>query len=506
MRPAFFACLKQYSRGKFVKDLTAGIIVGIIALPLSIALGIASGVSPERGMVTAIIGGFLVSMLGGCNVQIGGPTGAFVVIVAGAIAKYGTDGLIMATLMAGVMLILAGILRFGKLLEFIPYPVVSGFTSGIAVVIFSTQVGDFLGLKTGPVPAEFLHKWAAYFHAIGTTTWQTLVIGAFTLAVILLWPRINRRIPGTLIAILAATFIAFLLPQADTIGTRFAEISASFPAPSLPAWSVAKAVALLPTALTIAFLAGVEWLLSATVADGMTGSLHDPNMELVGQGVANIGSALFGGIPVTGALARTAANIKNGGRSPMAGIVHSAALLLILLVGMPYVKYVPMSALAAVLMVVAYNMGEWGYFREMKHLPKSDCAVFLTAFLLTVVLDLVMAIGAALVLAAVLVLVRLKNMVGMQAVPVQDGIIRMKVEGPLFFVAAQKLRAMPQSQREGLNKLLLDLQGVPFMDASALKALESLKESAARQGIALQLENLQKQPHTLLVRNGFELV
>jgi SulP family sulfate permease len=505
MRSAFFTSLKQYSRDKFVKDLTAGAIVGIIALPLSIALGIASGVSPEKGLVTAIVGGFIVSLLGGCNVQIGGPTGAFVVIVAGVIARHGIDGLIMATMMAGVVLILAGVLRFGKLLEFIPYPVVSGFTSGIAVVIFSTQVGDFFGLKTGPVPAEFLDKWGAYFHAVSTISWQTLLIGAFTLAVILLWPKINRRIPGTLIAILAATFIAFLLPQADTIGSRFTEISTTFPAPVLPAWSLAKSISLLPTALTIAFLAGMESLLSATVADGMTGSRHDPNMELVGQGMANIGSALFGGIPVTGALARTAANIKNGGRSPVSGIVHSVALLLILLVGMPYVKYVPMAALAAVLMMVAYNMGEWEYFREMKHLPKSDCAVFLTAFCLTIVLDLVMAIGAALILAAVLVLIRLKNMVGMQAENVEDGVMRMKVEGPLFFVAAQRLREMPQSKREEMNTLLLDLQGVPFMDASALKALVALKESAGKQGIALRIENLQTQPHTLLTRNGFEL-
>lgn len=505
MKPAVFASLKQYSREKFVKDLTSGIIVAIIALPLSIALGIASGVSPEKGLVTAIVGGFLVSLLGGCNVQIGGPTGAFVVIVAGAIARYGIDGLIMATMMAGVVLILAGILRFGKLLEFIPYPVVSGFTSGIAVVIFSTQVGDFLGLKTGAVPAEFLQKWEAYFHAMNTVSWQTALIGVFTLAVALLWPRISKRIPGTLVALLAATFVAFLFPQADTIGARFANISAVLPAPVLPAWSLSKAAELVPTALTIAFLAGVESLLSATVADGMTGIRHDSNMELVGQGAANIASALFGGIPVTGALARTAANIKNGGRSPISGMVHSVTLLFILLIGMPYVKYVPMSALAAILMLVAYNMGEWEYFREMKHLPKSDCAIFLTAFLLTIVLDLVVAIGVALALAAVLVLVRLKNMVVMQAAQTEDGVMHLKVEGPLFFVASQKLREMIQKDRDGLNTLLLDFKGVPFMDASALKALAALKESAVKQGIALKIVNLQNQPRTLLAQNGFEL-
>jgi SulP family sulfate permease len=376
--------MKQYSWEKFFKDLVAGAIVGIVALPLSIAFGIASGVSPEKGLVTAVVGGFIISLFGGCNVQIGGPTGAFVVIISGAIAKFGLDGLIMATMMAGVFLVLAGLLRFGKLLQFIPHPVVAGFTTGIAIVIFSGQVGDFLGLKAGHVPAEFIGKWEAYFHAMGTLSWQTALIGLFTITVIMLWPKVSRRIPGTLVALLAATALAFFLPQADTIGTRFTQISNTFPAPSLPAWSIPKAMALLPTALTVAFLAGVESLLSAVVADSMTGSRHDPNMELVAQGLGNIGSAIFGGIPVTGALARTAANIKNGGRTPVAGIVHAFALLMILLVGMPYVKYVPMSALAAVLMVVAYNMGEWAYFKEMKHLPKSDAAVFLTAFLLTV--------------------------------------------------------------------------------------------------------------------------
>lgn len=505
MRPAVFASLKQYSWEKFFKDLIAGAIVGIVALPLSIAFGIASGVSPEKGLVTAVVGGFLISFLGGCNVQIGGPTGAFVVIISGAVAKFGLDGLIMATMMAGVFLILAGLLRFGKLLQFIPNPVVAGFTTGIAIVIFSGQVGDFLGLKAGHVPAEFLHKWGAYLGAMGTVSWQTVLIGLLTLIVILLWPKVSRRIPGTLVALLAATLLAFFLPQADTIGTRFAAISSTFPAPSLPAWSIPKFMALLPTALTIAFLAGVESLLSAVVADSMTGTRHDPNMELVAQGIGNFGSALFGGIPVTGALARTAANIKNGGRTPVAGIVHAIALLAILLVGMPYVKYVPMSALAAVLMVVAYNMGEWSYFKELKHLPKSDGAVFLTAFLLTVLLDLVMAIGAALILAAILVLVRLKNMVAVQWEPAGEGVMRLKVNGPLFFMAAQKLQQMPEKDREQMSTLLLDMAGVPFMDASALKALSSLQEGAMRQGVKLKLENLQNQPQTLLQKNGFKL-
>jgi SulP family sulfate permease len=307
------------------------------------------------------------------------------------------------------------------------------------------------------------------------------------------------------VALLAATALAFFLPQADTIGTRFTQISNTFPAPSLPAWSIPKAMTILPTALTIAFLAGVVSLLSAVVADSMTGSRHDPNMELVAQGIGNIGSAFFGGIPVTGALARTAANIKNGGRTPVAGIVHAIALLMILLVGMPYVKYVPMSALAAVLMVVAYNMGEWSYFKEMKRLPKSDAAVFLTAFLLTVLLDLVMAIGAAIALAAVLVLVRLRNMVAMQWESAGEGVMRLKVNGPLFFMAAQRLQQMPERDREQMTTLLLDMAGVPFMDASALKALSSLQEGAQRQGIELKLENLQNQPQTLLLKNGFKL-
>ncbi len=504
MRPSIIACLKQYSAKKFFGDLTAGIVVGIIALPLSIALGIASGASPEKGLVTAIIGGFLVSALGGSTVQIGGPTGAFVVIVAGAISKYGLDGLVLATLMAGVLLILIGVLRFGKLLQFIPYPVISGFTSGIAVVIFSTQVGDFLGLGNGPVPAEFIHKWAFYFQGIGTASWESILIGVFALAVIILWPRVNRRVPGSLVALLAATILSFILPGAETIGTRFPHISASFPGIALPAWSMEKAAELLPTALTIAFLAGIESLLSATVADGMTGRRHNPNMELAAQGIANIGSALFGGIPVTGALARTAANIKNGGQTPVAGMVHALTLLAVFLVGMPYVKAVPMAALAAVLMAVAFNMGEWDYFRELKHLPKSDGAVFLTAFLLTVVLDLVMAISAALVLAAVLVLVRLKNLVGVDFEDAGADAVRLSVNGPLFFVASHKLGELSDRDRDRIKVLLLDLKGVPFMDASALRALRALKASAERDGISLKLENLQKQPLALLTRSGFE--
>lgn len=505
MRPAIVRTLKRYTPDLFVKDLISGIIVGIIALPLSIALGIASGVSPEKGLITAVIGGFLVSALGGCTVQIGGPTGAFVVIVAGVISRHGLDGLILATVMAGVILILAGLLRFGKLLQFIPYPVVAGFTSGIAITIFSTQVGDFLGLRTGAVSAEFLHKWAAYFRAMGTLSWQTALVGALALCVILLWPKVDKRIPGTVMALLLATLAALLLPEVATIGSRYADISAAIPAPSLPAFSLAKARALLPTALTIAFLAGMESLLSAVVADGMTGVRHDPNMELVAQGAANIGSALFGGIPVTGALARTAANVRNGGRTPVAGMVHALTLLAIMLVLMPLVRYVPMAALAAVLMVVAYNMGEWEYFREMKHLPKSDRAVFLTAFFLTVVMDLVAAIGAALVLAAILVLVRLKNMVDITPQPVEEGTVRLHVQGPLFFVATHRLQEIIH-QYQGTKTLLLDLKSVPFMDASALKEMTALRQRAEKAGICLKLENLQQQPCRLLGRNGFEVV
>ncbi|HML45546.1 MAG TPA: SulP family inorganic anion transporter [Clostridia bacterium] len=504
MRPTVVRTLKQYTLDKFIKDLISGVTVGIIALPLAIALGIASGVSPEKGLITAVIGGFLVSALGGCSVQIGGPTGAFVVIVAGAIAKHGLDGLILATAMAGALLILAGVLRFGKLLQFIPYPVVAGFTSGIAITIFSTQVGDFLGLRMGAAPAEFLHKWAAYFRAMGTASWQTILVGALALCVILLWPKVNKRVPGTLIALLLATLAAFLLPGVATIGSRFADISVSIPAPSLPAFSLAKAKELFPTALTIAFLAGVESLLSAVVADGMTGMRHDPNMELVAQGFANIGSAFFGGIPVTGALARTAANVRNGGRTPVAGMMHAVTLLAIMLVLMPFVKFVPMTALAAVLMVVAYNMGEWEYFREMKHLPKSDCAVFLTAFFLTVVLDLVAAIGAALVLAAILVLVRLKNMVNVTPQPVDEATVRLNVQGPLFFVAAHRLQEIAH-QYHGMTTLLLDLKSVPFMDASALKEMTALRQRAEKSGICLKIENLQPQPLKLLAKNGFEV-
>lgn len=502
MRPAIVASLVNYSFRKFLNDVVAGLIVGVIALPLSIALGIASGASPERGLITAIVGGFLVSALSGSSVQIGGPTGAFVVIVAGVIEKYGLDGLIIATAMAGIVLIVAGALRFGRLLQFIPYPVVAGFTSGIAITIFSTQVGDFFGLHMDAVPAEFIHKWAAYFGAMNTSSWQTILIGGVSLLVIILWPRVNRRVPGTLVALVIATGMAFLFPVAATIGSKFPNISSAIPAPVLPAFSIEKARALMPTALTIAFLAGIESLLSAVVADGMTGTRHDPNAELVAQGFANIGSSLFGGIPVTGALARTAANVRNGGRSPIAGMVHAATLLTIMLIFMPYVKYVPLAALAAILMVVAYNMGEWSYFREMRHLPKSDCAVLLTSFVLTVVMDLVVAIGAALVLAAILVLIRLRNMVNAEP-EVEGDAVRIRVYGPLFFVAAHRLREM--SQHHDAKTLIVDLNAVPFMDASALQEMVVLKKRTESAGICLRIVNTQTQPQNLLAKHGFEV-
>ena len=344
--PKLFTCLKNYSKEQFIKDFIAGIIVAIIALPLAIALAIASGVSPEKGIYTAIVGGFIVSLLGGSRVQIGGPTGAFVVIVFGIVQKFGIDGLIVSTIMAGILLIIMGVLKFGSMLKYIPYPITTGFTSGIAIIIFSTQIKDFFGLSMATVPSEFIPKWIAYINSFSTLNVQSIIIGILSLSIIIFWPKINKKIPGTLIAIVLTTVLALLLNlNIETIGSRFGDISSSLPSISLPHTSFAMIKKLMLPALTIAILGGIESLLSAVVADGMIGGSHRSNMELVAQGIANICSGLVGGIPVTGAIARTAANVKNGGRTPVAGIVHAISLLIILLVFMPYVKLVPMSSL-----------------------------------------------------------------------------------------------------------------------------------------------------------------
>lgn len=408
--PKLFTCLKNYSKEQFVKDFVAGLIVAIIAFPLSIALAIASGVSPEKGLYTAVIGGFIISLLGGSRVQIGGPTGAFIVIIYGIISKYSFEGLIVATLIAGIILILMGLLRFGNVIKYIPYTIVTGFTSGIAITIFSTQIKDFLGLNIEKVSSEFIPKWVEYIKALPTMNYKILFIGIISIFIILIWPKITNKIPGTLAAIIISTIINLVFKlNVETIGSRFGSISASIPSFNFPDINAELVYKLLMPGITIAVLAGIESLLSAVVADGMVDGNHRSNMELVAQGTANIFSVLLGGIPVTGAIARTAANVKNGGRTPMAGIIHSIALFFIMLVFLPYMKLVPMTTLAAILIIVSYNMGEWEFFKKLSTLSKGDTLVFLVTFSLTVLVDLVAAITTGIALHFVLLFINNKG-------------------------------------------------------------------------------------------------
>src|SRR5665213_12883 len=402
-RPKLFDTLKNYTRKQFSNDVFAGIIVGIVALPLAIAFAIASGVTPEKGLITAVVAGFIISVMGGSRVQIGGPTGAFIVIVYGIVQTYGVNGLIVATFMAGIMLILMGFARLGTVIKFIPHPLIIGFTSGIALIIFSSQVKDFLGLKMGVVPADFIEKWRSYFMHMGSMNLYAFLIAIGTILIIILWPKVTQKIPGSLIAILVTTVaVQFLQLPVETIGSRFGVISSSFPTPEIPHIDFATFKHLVAPAFTIAILCAIESLLSAVVADGMIGGNHRSNMELVAQGTANIFSSLFGGIPATGAIARTATNVKNGGRTPVAGIVHAITLLLILLILGKWASYIPIANLAGILIVVAYNMSEWKIFRSVLKGPKGDVAVLLITFFLTVLIDLTVAIEIGMVLAVFL--------------------------------------------------------------------------------------------------------
>ncbi|MBU3127302.1 STAS domain-containing protein [Clostridium tagluense] len=518
--PKLFTCLKTYSKDQFVKDFIAGIIVAIIALPLAIALAIASGVSPEKGIYTAIVGGFIVSLLGGSRVQIGGPTGAFVVIVFGIIEKFGIDGLIVATIMAGFFLIIMGFFKFGGMLKFIPYPITTGFTSGIAVIIFSTQIKDFFGLTMKTVPSDFIPKWCAYFNSFSTLNLQSMLMGVFSLLIIIFWPKINKKIPGTLIAIVLTTIITLLFNlNIETIGSRFGDISSSLPAISLPHTSFAMIKELMLPALTIAILGSIESLLSAVVADGMIGGSHRSNMELVAQGVANICSGLVGGIPVTGAIARTAANVKNGGRTPIAGIVHSLALLMILLVCMPYVKLVPMSSLAAILIIVSYNMGEWEAFQRILKAPKSDAIVLLVTFSLTIFFDLVIAIGIGLLLASLLFMKRMADVSDVRyildeyedkdqielidSIKTPENVSLYEINGPFFFGAADKFMHAIREIGIPTKILIVKMSNVPAMDATGYHALEMLYDICKKHHTHLIMLNLQSQPTTVLGKYGF---
>jgi SulP family sulfate permease len=518
--PKIFTCLKTYSKDQFMKDFIAGIIVAIIALPLSIALAIASGVSPEKGIYTAIVGGFVVSLLGGSRVQIGGPTGAFVVIVFGIVEKYGIDGLIVSTILAGFFLIIMGVLKFGGMLKFIPYPITTGFTSGIAVIIFSTQIKDFFGLTMKTVPSEFIPKWIAYFNTLSTINMQSLVVGVLSLLIIIFWPKINKKIPGTLVAIILTTVITLLFNlNIETIGSRFGDIPSALPSISLPHTSFSMIKELMLPALTIAILGGIESLLSAVVADGMIGGSHRSNMELVGQGIANICSGLVGGIPVTGAIARTAANVKNGGRTPVAGIVHALSLLIILLIFMPYVKLIPMSSLASILIIVSYNMGEWESFQRIFKAPKSDALVLLVTFSLTIFFDLVIAIGIGLLLASLLFMKRMADVTDVRyildeyededhlelidSIKTPENVSVYEINGPFFFGAADKFMHAVREIGIPTKILIIKMSNVPAMDSTGHHALEMLYDLCKKHHTQLIMLNVQEQPTTLLSKYGF---
>ncbi len=522
--PKLFTTLQSYDRDQFLADLTAGVVVGIVAFPLAIAFAIASGVTPERGLYTAIIAGFIISALGGSRVQIGGPTGAFIEIVYGIVQAFGVDGLFVATLMAGVILIVLGAVRLGSVIKFVPQPVVIGFTSGIAVIIFSNEVKDFLGLRMGALPAEFIPKWRLLFEHLPAFNPYAIGISAFSLAFMLIWPRVSRRVPGPFIAlVLAAVAVHALHLPVETIGSRFGGISAGLPQFALPRVPLSQLGALVVPAFTIAVLGAIESLLSAVVADGMIGSRHRSNMELVAQGVANVVSPLFGGIPATGAIARTATNVKNGGRTPVAGIVHAVTLLLITVFFARWAALIPMPALAAILVLVAYNMSEWRTFRAELHAPKSDVAVLLATFFLTVLVDLTVAIGVGMVAASFLFMRRMAEVTNVSAVTaeLEDGedpyttaanTVRRKsvppgvnvfdVNGPFFFGAVATFKDTIGRIAGNPRVLIIRLRNVPAIDSTGMHALKDVVRRSRGDGTLVMLSDVQPQPLAALRRAG----
>ncbi|MDK0532566.1 sulfate permease [Clostridium perfringens] len=511
-----------FSKEQFFKDLIAGIIVAIIALPLSIALGISSGVSPEKGLITAIIAGFIISLLGGSRVQIGGPTGAFVVIVFGIIQNHGVDGLIIATFMAGIILVLFGLLRFGSLIKYIPYPITVGFTSGIAVTLFSTQVKDFLGLTMTKTPSEFIPKWEAYISHMNTTNFYTLAIGVLALVILIFWPKINKKIPGSLIALIVTTLVVFIfnLPVA-TIGSQFGKISSNIPIPHIPNLNLNTLKALIGPAFTIALLGGIESLLSAVVSDGMIGDKHNSNAELIAQGIANMGSSLFGGIPATGAIARTAANVKNGGRTPISGIVHSITLLLIMLVFMPLAKFIPLTTLSAILIIVSYNMSEWRTFKAILKAPKSDIAILLTTFFLTVLFDLVIAIGIGMVVSMCLFMRRVATSIevnelnesdcsdksnidtDMENLKVGENVLVYDIRGHLFFGAVDTFMNTMKEINDDAKVLVLRMRHTKTLDVTGYKQIKNISLSCKSRNMTLIISELQEQPKKVMRLMGF---
>lgn len=530
-KPRLFSELRHYSREKLAADTMAGLIVGIVALPLAIAFGIASGVSPSQGILTAIIGGFIVSALGGSRVQIGGPTGAFIVIIFGIVNNpaLGLSGLLVATMMAGLFLILLGVFRLGTIIKFIPYPIVVGFTSGIALTIFTTQITDLFGLSiTGKIPGDFISKWVVYFRHFDTADWLTTLVGLASIAIIALTPKVSRKIPGSLVAIVIMTLgVYFLNTYTDykitTIGDSFGEIKAVIPSIEVPHLTWDDIRSLLPTAMVIAVLGAIESLLSATVADGVCGDHHNSNQELIGQGVANLCTPLFGGIPCTGAIARTMTNINNGGRTPVAGIIHALVLLVIFIALMPLAAYIPMACLAGVLVVVSYNMSGWRTFAQLMKNPKSDIAVLLITFFLTVIFDLTVAIEVGLLIACLLFMKRMAETTQIKVIAdeidpneetdaevheehlvIPAGVEVYEINGPYFFGIANKFEELMAAMDNHPKVRVIRMRRVPFIDSTGIHNLQNLCEMSHREGTHIVLSGVMPNVYAVLEHNGFD--
>ena len=528
-KPKLFSTLKNYSKENFMADLMAGIIVGIVALPLAIAFGIASGVSPEKGIITAIVAGFIISFLGGSKVQIGGPTGAFIVIIYGIIQDYGISGLTVATLMAGVLLILLGVFKLGAVIKFIPYPIIVGFTSGIALTIFTTQIADIFGLQFGDekVPGDFIGKWLLYFKHFDTVNWWNAIVSFASVFIIAITPKFSKKVPGSLVAIVLVTIVVYLMKTfggitcIDTIGDRFT-IQSQLPDAVVPDLNWEAIKNLFPVAITIAVLGAIESLLSAAVADGVIGDRHDSNTELIAQGVANVVTPIFGGIPATGAIARTMTNINNGGKTPIAGIIHAVVLLLILLLLMPLAQYIPMACLAGVLVIVSYNMSGWRTFKGLMKSPKSDVSVLLITFFLTVIFDLTIAIEWGLVLACVLFMRRVMETTEISVIKdeidpnkesdlevheehliIPDGVEVYEINGPYFFGIATKFEEMMANMGDRPKVRIVRMRKVPFIDSTGVHNLTNLCEMCHKDNIQVVLSGVNEKVHHVLEKTGF---
>ena len=527
-QPKLFSCLKGYNKSTFMADLMAGIIVGIVALPLAIAFGIASGVTPEKGIITAIIAGLLISVFGGSKVQIGGPTGAFIVIVFGIIADYGMNGLIIATFMAGIFLILMGVLRVGTIIKYIPYPIIVGFTSGIALTIFTTQIKDLFGMQIADVPADFVSKWVVYFQHFNTMNIWPLLIGLASILIIVYTPKISKKLPGSLLAIILMTVVALLLKNyagvttIETIGDRFT-INPNMPTPEVPKITWEVFTKLMSPALVIAMLGAIESLLSAAVADGVIGDKHDSNQELVGQGIANMACSLFGGIPATGAIARTMTNINNGGRTPIAGIIHALVLLLIYFFLMPLAKYIPMSCLAGILVVVSYNMSEWRSFKAILKNPKSDITVLLVTFFLTVIFDLTVAIEVGILIACLLFMRRMSEVTKVSVeteeidlnadsdlpynnehLIIPDRVEVYEINGPYFFGIANRFEEVMNDVGKHPAVRIIRMRKVPFIDSTGVHNLTNLCKKCLKKDVHIVLSGVNDKVLDVLTKAGFD--